>query len=239
MGIKTKFEGAPLWTTTFADLSTLLLTFFVLLLSFSNQDIAKFREMLGSVQDAFGVTVERKGEYQAALTGEGDDSKAQAKAAAEELKRQLTETTQAVERAVKKANMNEHAEVSVKDGMTHVRVRGEALFAPGSTKINAAAVPLLDGLAEVLRKTKLNLTVEGHTDNLPVAVNPFTTVYVDNWELSGARAAVIVRYLITKQVSPAQLSAAGYADMIPAAANDTPEGQSKNRRVEFLIRKPK
>jgi len=65
------YVGAPSWIITFADLSTLLLTFFVLLISFSNQDIIKFREMLGSVKGAFGVEVKREGEYQAALTGEG------------------------------------------------------------------------------------------------------------------------------------------------------------------------
>ena len=56
-------EGAPAWMATFADMSTLLLTFFVLLLSFANMDAQKFREMLGSVKDAFGVQKETPGDY--------------------------------------------------------------------------------------------------------------------------------------------------------------------------------
>ena len=56
-------KGAPKWTTTFADLSTLLLTFFVLMLSFANIDIEKFRDLLGSVQNAFGVNLEDRGQY--------------------------------------------------------------------------------------------------------------------------------------------------------------------------------
>ena len=67
--IKKSPTGAPAWVVTFADLSTLMLTFFVLLLSFANTDIVKFREMLGSVQEAFGVQTETRGEYQSTLKG--------------------------------------------------------------------------------------------------------------------------------------------------------------------------
>ena len=58
-------EGGGEWMATFADLSTLLLTFFVLLLSFSNMDVVQFREMLGSVRDAFGVQKKIQGSVEA------------------------------------------------------------------------------------------------------------------------------------------------------------------------------
>jgi len=114
-----------------------------------------------------------------------------------------------------------------------VRVKGESLFAPGSAKINPKSTKLLDGLASILRQSGLSIKIEGHTDNVPMS----SAMYASNWELSGARAAVLARYLIMKKVDPKRISAVGYADMRPIADNSTPEGRAKNRRAEFLVKK--
>ena len=118
-----------------------------------------------------------------------------------------------------------------------VRVKGEALFVSGSTKLNPGAVPLLDGVASVLRKTKFGARVEGHSDNVPMKPSSLKSAYINNWELSSARAAAVVRYLIFKKVDPSQLSAVGYADIVPVVSNETSEGRAKNRRVEFYLDK--
>ncbi len=234
-----KFEGAPMWIVTFADLSTLMLTFFVLLLSFSNQDIIKFREMLGSVQGAFGVEIRREGEFKGTLTGEGTETEKEEKEKQEKakLKRQLVQVTNQIKKAAKEANMSDNTEItSTPDGVL-VRVKGEALFNSGATRINSSAVKLLKELASILKSTGFFLTVEGHTDNVPLRPGA-NSLYKSNWELSGVRAAVVVRYLRTRMVDKSQLAAAGYADMRPVASNDTAEGRARNRRVEFLIKKP-
>lgn len=233
------FVGAPLWIVTFADLSTLMLTFFVLLLSFANTDLIKFKEMLGSVQGAFGVKVKRQGEFQDTLSGEGTVESEKEKTRLDEkvkIRRQLEKVNTIIKEAVGESEMAGDMETISQGTATLIRVKGEALFPSGLTKINPKAVPFLNTLAEVLKKTKFNIKIEGHTDNVPVKVGE-DSVYKSNWEISGARAAVVVRYLISKKVNPEQLAAVGYGHISPIATNDTPEGRAKNRRVEFLIHK--
>ncbi|VAX16969.1 Flagellar motor rotation protein MotB [hydrothermal vent metagenome] len=233
------FEGAPMWIVTFADLATLLLTFFVLLLSFANTDIIKFREMLGSVQGAFGVKIERQGEFQDTLTGEGTVDKEKQKEKKEKaLVRQFDKVSQTVSKAAVESKMKDDVEIlSTRRGMV-IRVKGEALFKSGATKINPKSTPILNSLADILKKTNFTVKVEGHTDNVPVKAGS-ASLYKSNWEISGVRASVIVRYLISKKVNPENLSAVGYGGMSPVKSNDTAEGRAKNRRVEFLVNKPK
>jgi chemotaxis protein MotB len=232
-----KTVGAPAWIITFADLSTLMLTFFVLLISFSNQDVMKFREMLGSVQGAFGVTVRREGTYQDILTGNAskiaEDKKKKKKEEEEEFKRQLEQVSQSVADAAHASKLEDAVTtVSTSDGM-RIRVKGEAVFPSGSAKISPQAAPLLDQLARAIKKAGLPLTVEGHTDNVPMK----SALFADNWELSGARAAVVARYLILKGTPEDKIQAVGYADFMPLGENTTPEGRAKNRRVEFVVMK--
>ncbi len=231
---KTIFKGAPMWVVTFADLATLLLTFFVLLLSFSNQDIIKFREMLGSVQGAFGVKVKREGEFQSVLTGNAEEDKKKAEEEKKEkIVRQLKEVGESMKRAVDKSGLQKSSDVVATPEGIRVRVKGESLFASGSYKIKPEARKLLNNLARIIRNSKFQLVVEGHSDNVPVSGG----LYKSNWELSGARAAVVTRYLISRKAPKNRLKAAGYADVRPIAPNDTAEGRAKNRRVEFLVRK--
>jgi len=229
-----------MWIVTFADLATLLLTFFVLLLSFANTDIIKFREMLGSVQGAFGVKIERQGEFQATLTGEGavdkEEEKKEKEKKEKKLIRQLDQVSQAVTEAADKSEMKDDVEIFSTSRGIVIRVKGEALFKSGATKINPKSTPILNSLADILKKTNFTVKVEGHTDNVPVKAGR-NSVYKSNWEISGARAAVVVRYLILLKVKPENLSAVGYGAMSPVKSNDTAQGRAKNRRVEFLINK--
>ncbi len=227
----------PAWIVTFADLSTLMLTFFVLLISFSNQDVVKFREMLGSVKNAFGADKFREGSYQAALTGNPAKQKEEKeeKEKEEEAKaiQQIEEVTSSVTKAVNDAEMKENAEVKKGDGSVRIRVKGEAIFASGAVKIMPKAVPFLKLLAKALKKSRLPVIVEGHTDNIPMK----TARIRSNWDLSALRATVVARYLISKGVLPSRISAVGYAEMRPIGPNDSKENRAKNRRVEFLVQK--
>ncbi|MBF0170518.1 MAG: flagellar motor protein MotB [Nitrospinae bacterium] len=229
-------EGAPGWVITFADLATLLLTFFVLLLSFSSQDVVKFREMLGSVQGAFGVEVRREGAFQSELTGnvsQVEDPKKKEKEEEEKVKRQFEEVGESVAKTVSQAQLSDAVSTSQSAGELRIRVKGEVMFPPGAALISPQAAPLLDALARAIKKADLPLTVEGHTDNIPVK----TALFADNWELSAARAAVVVRYLIRQGVKENKIRAVGYADFKPLDHNETPEGRGKNRRVEFVVSK--
>ncbi len=224
--------GAPEWMVTFSDMTTLLLTFFVLLLSFSNQDIQKFREMLGSIKDAFGVQKVEFGEYAAKSIQpfELGEKKRYPVALSD------TALAEAIREAASESGISQdQIEVKLTDEGVRVRLKGKIFFAVGSAKLKENVYKFLDSIIEIMRRTDYELAVEGHTDNIPIRTREFPS----NWELSAARAAVVVRYLVEKGgIDPKRLKAVGYADSRPLVPNDTPEHRAMNRRVEFLFVNP-
>jgi chemotaxis protein MotB len=105
-------------------------------------------------------------------------------------------------------------------------------FAPGRTELSPAARSALLELALLLRERPLHLRVEGHTDDVPIR----TERYSSNWELSTARATTVVQLLIDEgHLAPGRLAAAGYANHRPRVANTTPEQRASNRRVEIVV----
>ncbi|MFZ5587672.1 MAG: OmpA/MotB family protein [Thermodesulfobacteriota bacterium] len=241
-------KGLPPWMATFSDLCCLLLTFFVLLLTFANMDIQKFREMLGSVQQAFGVQTLVKGEYQAvapkqAPAAAGDSQGGGFRSTAPSLTQgSLTESASAAEAEdmakqvrdlAQKAGMGDMVEVSSGSRGVRLRVKGKILFDSGQANLLEGAKKLLDGIAQVMHRHSYYLTVEGHTDSAPIS----TAQYPSNWELSAARAAAVLRYLAHKGVPESRVSAIGYASNYPIADNSSEEGRNQNRRVEFVFTK--
>jgi chemotaxis protein MotB len=113
---------------------------------------------------------------------------------------------------------------------------GEAgVFDSGSDQIKPEGKALLDTLATSLVTLGNYIRVEGHTDNVPI----HNVRFPSNWELSTARATMVVSRLITNfGLRPEALSAAGYAEYRPAASNDTPEGKARNRRVDIIVLNP-
>jgi chemotaxis protein MotB len=106
------------------------------------------------------------------------------------------------------------------------------LFDSGQATLKASGLPLLDEVAQLLNLDLSHpITVEGHTDNVPIA----SAQYPSNWELSTARATAVVRFLIRHGVGRQRLAAAGYADTHPVASNAAPAGRALNRRVEIVI----
>lgn len=106
------------------------------------------------------------------------------------------------------------------------------LFPAASAKILPEALQGLDKIGEILKLSERRLVIEGHTDNENIS----SEAYPSNWELAGARAATIVRYLIKRHKVPGELiSAASFADQKPLVKNDSAENRSKNRRIEILI----
>ncbi|MBU2552442.1 MAG: OmpA family protein [Proteobacteria bacterium] len=256
---KKKKGGAPPWMATFADMSTLLLTFFVIMLSMANIDIQKFREMLGSVKEAFGVQIEQHGEYQATIdktakptekapvpgekkpikevTPQQYQSPYVAKAAKE--MEGLSETAKRakamteIKNAIADTKMGELADVQSGPRGIRIRIKGALLFDPGQAELKPEAKPFFDSLVEVLGKFGYSLLVEGHTDSSPIS----TAQFPSNWELSSYRASAVLRYLISRGVDPLRLTSIGLADNYPLADNSSEEGRAKNRRVEFVLTK--
>ena len=234
-------EGGGEWMATFADLSTLLLTFFVLLLSFSNMDVVQFREMLGSVRDAFGVQKRIQGPVEAIssspveLSVQQNDGAGDApphdKPRALDLNGAMKEQ---IEEYVENAEMQDDVEVELTPRGVVVRIKEGALYQSGSADLDEQSKEILDKIAEMQARFSDSMQIEGHTDNVPIK----SRKYPSNWELSTARAIAALQYLKDeKNISADKLGVAGYADSKPIDTNDTQEGRDRNRRVEFVFQR--
>lgn len=128
---------------------------------------------------------------------------------------------------------DEDVEIEVKGGIVYVSISDKLLFSPGSSRVSNEAESVLGKVAAVINDhDELNILVEGHTDNEPIS----NDCVKDNWDLSTQRATAIVRLLQEEHfVSPERLTAAGRAEFMPKADNQTEEGKAKNRRTEILI----
>jgi chemotaxis protein MotB len=118
------------------------------------------------------------------------------------------------------------------DGLEIRVLTDKLLFASGSAVPQAAGIPLLHQIGQVLATEKSHhVNVEGHTDDVPIGTGQFPS----NWELSGARASAVVRALAKGGVAGARMTAQGRAQLDPVTSNDTDAGRVLNRRVEILL----
>lgn len=125
-------------------------------------------------------------------------------------------------------------EVLVNERSVSFRVNSEILFDTSQADLSRSGLSVLRRIVRVLSDTPHEITVEGHTDSVPVRRN---VRYPSNWELSSARAGSVVRYLQANGIDRSRLKAVGYADTRPIADNHTPAGRASNRRVELLLEK--
>lgn len=114
------------------------------------------------------------------------------------------------------------------------RINSEILYSSAKADLSLAGLAVLQRLVPVFRDSSYAITVEGHTDSVPVRAGR----YASNWELSGARAGSVVRYLEANGIDSTRLRAIGYADTRPLAGNDTDQGRAANRRVELILDQP-
>ena len=123
-------------------------------------------------------------------------------------------------------------ELAEAKGRMTVKLKDKILFASGSAKIGPEGKQALAKVADAFKELKGKVVrVEGHTDDRPIGGAAFPS----NWELSGARALAVVRYLQERGVDPAILAGAAYSQYRPVTTNDTPEGRSLNRRIEIVL----
>ena len=201
------------WMATFADAITLLMAFFVMLLTFADYDIPAFDEAAAAIAERVGGTPQET--PAAMMSNEIEDAMFEMQA----------------DQAVKVE----------RDGRgIVVDMGGSAFFQPGSAKLRQAAIPVLQKLTETINVPKFqcfNIEVLGHTDDVPIKSQMFPT----NWELSAARAARIVRYFNTNNIDNNRMKASGYSDTKPKVPNLDQNGQpimenrATNRRIEIKI----
>ncbi|MCB1802945.1 MAG: OmpA family protein [Gammaproteobacteria bacterium] len=283
-------EGLPPWMGTFADLMSLLMCFFVLLLSFATIDAVRFKKMAESMKDAFGVqreipaaeivmgvsvikqewsptvaeqaviteirqeTSEVQKEHLQMKDGEGEASQ-QADPTPEpvqQVDQQQLEQQQAIEaakEAIEKdlaeqmADLQESLEVEIEQGLVTlekeensiiIRVQEKGSFGSGSARLDPAFNEVMDRISAVLAKKPGQITVAGHSDNIPISTGRFRS----NWELSSARAVTVLHSLLrNKDIAEERVVVQGLADTKPLVENDTPQNRARNRRVELILRR--
>lgn len=210
------------WLTTYADMMTLLLSFFVLLFAFSSIDAGNFQAIVRSLQQGFGI-------LQSGTSIIGDDI---AMVSPGDLG--LQQLNSIFDRLATYLDSEAIPGVSLEmdeRGVT-IRFADQVFFDLGKADLKPEARRILDSVAPTLKDLPNPIRVEGHTDNLPIN----NVEFASNWELSVRRATNVVRYLIEeKGFDPENLSAAGYAEYRPLRPNDTPANRALNRRVDIVI----
>src|SRR5690554_681933 len=253
--------GIPAWVVTFADLMSLLMCFFVLLLSFSEIDAQKFKQIAGELSKAFGVQREVPALEIPQGTSPIFDTFSPAPpepTVVNEIKQTTTDQQpelqtlkspdeQAVQEAVQDkmdastARILEVLEPAIIDGRINVsqeqrriviRIEEKGSFPSGSAQLTWEFEGLLLDMAEVLADMPGDLAIEGHTDDEPIRTDRFYS----NWDLSAARAAAVANVLLAReQVRPDRLRVTGLADTEPRVPNSSDDNRAKNRRVEIVI----
>lgn len=127
--------------------------------------------------------------------------------------------------------LRDRLEISVASGVINLQVSDSILFPAASATLTGPGDAVIEELSVALGDQTFSLSVEGHTDNLPIQ----TSLFPSNWELSSARAAAVTRALIERGIAPDRVRAIGYGDTRPRAENLSAEGRSKNRRVSFVL----
>ncbi len=259
---KQQKKGLPAYMATFADLMSLLMTFFVLLLSFAEIDAIKYKMVVLSLEKAFGVQREVVDEAipkgtsiiaQEFSPGEPkptplntvrqettDDTKdvlkitMDAEAVAEAQAKQVAEEVEEFKEALE--SEIERGLIVVENQLNRIviRIREHGSFPSGDATLNQDFVPILKKINEVLTQTDGLIAVAGHTDNIPIN----TSRYRSNWELSTSRATSVVHELLKyNTIPPERFVLEGYADTRPLAPNDSIENRAINRRVEIVVLK--
>ena len=221
----------PAWLAAFGDLMSLLLCFFVLLLSMSSMDAKKISEAIGSLSGAMSVLdggtkteISRK-RIQEATPIESTD----------ETVEQVNRVAQAVMELNEMIGKGEGPSVSLEeaqDGFV-IELPASLLFSSGSATIeNDDALLFLKRIALIVEEmpNEIRLSIQGHTDNQSPGLN---SPFKNNWELSSARAISVLQELILDGVSPQRMNSAGFSEYSPKATNITDSGREKNRRVEL------
>ncbi len=253
---KQESSAIPAWIVTFADLMTLLMSFFVLLLAFSEMDAAKFKQLSGSMKEAFGVQadVEVRTIPKGTSVVAQEFSPGKPEPTLINTVRQFTidsnrNSLDALDREVKEMReTREHArrlrialQEEIEKGYVSIETEGvkiiihvmeKASFNSGLADVRKEFRPVLAKISGLIDNNSGDVTISGHTDNVPIANLRFRS----NWELSTSRAVSVAHELLAGSgIDPFRVMVTGHADTRPRASNDTSEDRAKNRRVDISI----
>jgi chemotaxis protein MotB len=247
-------EGAPAWMNTYGDMVTLVLTFFVLLFSFSSVDAAKWSEVATAlsgmqiieipaldpnapdktdedIKGKFVLSSPQQSDVEIAVEPENNTGLTE-----EEINTSFNEMYEKIKNHIEQNDLGGILDLQYVDEFTVLlRMSDRAFFDSGSADLREEAQLVLQEVSGILEEYSSlikTIRVEGYTDNVPMHNGRFK----DNWDLSVGRATNVVRYLDSAtDLNPSLFSPGGYGEYRPIADNSTDEGRAMNRRVDFVI----
>lgn len=232
------------WLVSYADFITLLFAFFVVMYAVSSVNEGKYKVLSNSLVNAFkNTTGEIGGQPIVIMQGApllppkpivkpdtlADQLKAEEKKAAqrEKMRDVAGDIMQALQPLVAQGKVRL---LETGRGVT-IEINDSILFALGQARLQGESVSALQAVASVLAQSDFPITIEGHTDNVPIA----TAQFPSNWELSAMRATTVLRLFNDAGVGAERLTAIGYGETRPVETNTSPAGRARNRRVSILI----
>jgi len=232
-------ENHERWLITYADLITLLLIFFVIMYAISSLDTAKYDTLAQALRMEFTksdtLLPQNSGFIGTVDPGKGKEGSRTDKALEELAKkeRELQEIVGVVQDYIAANGLEDQVRIGDTPRGIAITMNDVFLFDLGKAELKPEAYPVLDRLAELFASINAKISIEGHTDNVPLATG---SLYRDNWGLSNARSLSVLRYFIyNAKLDENKFISTGYADTEPVAPNDTEENRQKNRRVEIVI----
>lgn len=220
------------WLTTFADLSMLLLVFFILLYSMSTLDNEKFSETFSSVTQALS------GQMEQIATSRITQEEAGVLLDQVMMQRQIVESQRKVFSEVKALQTEKGIEgvvsATFENGLITLRAPGDVFFSPGQVALSPLGEKIMMTMKDFfIQHPDQVINIRGYTDD----TQPTGRVYQDNWEVSALRAVNVLRFLLDQGIEPGRLTATGLASLNPIVPNTSAANRAKNRRVEFILEK--
>jgi len=225
--------GGGEWILTYADMVTLLLTFFVLLFSMSTIDKQQFTENFSAIKSALS------GKESTQATSKITAKEASVLVEQIQMRRQIEQAQQRVFQDVKLLQTTQGVAgvvtAKLDKGKITLRMPSEVLFDVGSATLKPEGREVVMRMKNFFIKYPDQvINIKGFTDDVPPAQG---SRFQDNWELSAMRAVNVLRLLVSMGISPNRMTATGLADLDPLFPNNSPENRQKNRRVEFVLEK--
>jgi len=205
---KEEKRDSPIWMTVYADFSTNLMFFFLILFAFTRTTefeqkkiYKKIKNSISSTEQKNAILIEKKAEKK-------------------------------IEDIIKKQNTENFALITIDENIIKIVLREAIAFSSGESELSEKCFPVLNEIIEILKDIPNPIIIEGHTDDVPLINNK---KFASNWELSGSRGISVLNYFVKKGINRSRISVVGYAENRPLFSNETISGRALNRRVEINI----
>lgn len=232
------------WLVSYADFITLLFAFFVVMYAISSVNEGKYKVLSDSLTNAFKSETARIGGQPIAVIQGMPPIPPVPIAKPDKLPEQIKNDEKKLEQRRKMKNVageimdalqplvaqGKVRLLETSRGVT-IEINDSILFPAGQARLQPASINAMLAIAQVLAASDFPITIEGHTDNVPIS----TAQFPSNWELSAMRATTVLRLFNDGGVGAERLTAIGYGETRPVETNTTPEGRARNRRVSILI----